>query len=68
MSPAVATGFFLLYAALNGLTLSLVLLAYTGASVAGTFVITAGMFGAMALYGATTQEIWWARDPTYLWH
>jgi len=56
MAPAVATGFFLLYAALNGLTLSLVLLAYTGASVAGTFVITAGMFGAMALYGATTRR------------
>lgn len=56
LDPGVATGLFLLYSALNGLTLSLVLLAYTGAAVAGTFVITAGMFGATALYGATTRR------------
>ena len=32
------------------------LLAYTGESVASTFVVTAGMFGAMALFGSTTKR------------
>jgi len=56
LSPAAATGLFLLYAGLNGLTLSAILLAYTGASVAGTFVVSAGMFGTMSLYGALTRK------------
>ena len=56
MSAAAATGCFLAYSALNGVTLSIVLLAYTGASVASTFFITAGMFGAMALYGTMTKR------------
>jgi uncharacterized protein len=37
-------------------TLSLVLLAFTGESIARTFVVTAGMFGALALYGTTTRR------------
>jgi FtsH-binding integral membrane protein len=37
-------------------TLSVILLAYTGASIATTFVVTAGMFGALALYGTTTSR------------
>ena len=37
-------------------TLSVLVLAYTGASVATTFVVTAGMFGALALYGSTTKR------------
>lgn len=56
ISPATATALFLLYAALTGLTLSVILLAYTGASIAGTFVVTAGMFGSMSLYGAVTKR------------
>ncbi len=56
VAPATATGLFGLYAALNGVTLSFVLLAYTGESVATTFVVTAGMFGAMALYGSMTSR------------
>lgn len=56
ISPATATALFLLYAALNGVTLAVVLLAYTGASVAGTFFVTAGMFGSMSLYGAVTKR------------
>ncbi len=56
IQPSTATGLFAGYAILNGLTLSVVLLAYTGASVAGTFFITAGMFGAMALYGLVTKR------------
>jgi FtsH-binding integral membrane protein len=51
-----AVALFVLYAALNGVTLSLVLLAYTGQSVADTFAISAGMFGAMALFGSTTKR------------
>ena len=56
MSASTASGLFLLYSALNGLTLSFVLLLYTGESVAMTFVICAGMFGAMSIYGMTTKK------------
>jgi len=56
IAPGTATALFVLYAALNGVTLSFVLLAYTGESVASTFMVTAGMFGAMALYGSTTKR------------
>ena len=56
LAPSTAIGLFVLYAALNGVTLSLVLLMYTGASIATTFVVTAGMFGALALFGTTTKR------------
>jgi len=56
LSAGTANGLFLLYSALNGLTLSVVLLAYTGESVFMTFVICAGMFGAMSIYGMTTKK------------
>ncbi len=38
------------------MTLSVLVLAYTGTSIATTFVVTAGMFGALALYGTTTSR------------
>lgn len=56
MAPGTATGLFLLYAGLNGITLTPILLVYTGASVAKTFIICAGMFGAMSIYGLTTKR------------
>jgi uncharacterized protein len=56
LAPGTAAGLFVLYSALNGVTLSLILLMYTGASIATTFTITAGMFGAMALFGSTTKR------------
>ena len=56
MSSNMAIGLFLLYSVLNGMTLSVLLVAYTGASVASTFFITAGMFGAMSVYGYTTKQ------------
>jgi len=56
ISAPAATGLFLFYAILNGVTLSAVLLAYTMTSVASTFFITAGMFGAMAVYGFVTKR------------
>jgi len=51
-----ASGLFIGYSVLNGLTLSVVFLAYTGSSIAATFFITAGMFGAMAVYGLVTKR------------
>jgi len=44
------------YSALTGVTLSFILLAYTGASIASTFLVTAGMFAALAAYGTLTQR------------
>jgi FtsH-binding integral membrane protein len=51
-----ATGLFLAYAALNGVTMSMIFLIYTSSSIAATFMITAGMFGAMAVYGLVTKR------------
>ena len=56
LAPNTAAALFLLYSALNGAMLSFVLLLYTGTSIATTFVVTAGMFGALALYGSTTKR------------
>src|SRR5262249_46857108 len=46
IAPVTAAVLFLVYSALNGVTLSLVLLAYTGETVANTFFVCAAMFGA----------------------
>jgi FtsH-binding integral membrane protein len=56
LQPATALALFMAYAALLGLMLSSVLLAYTGASVARVFFISAASFGALSLYGYTTQR------------
>ncbi|VYU67774.1 BAX inhibitor (BI)-1/YccA family protein [Metakosakonia massiliensis] len=56
LSAGLATTLFMLYSALTGLTFSGVLFAYTAQSIAATFVVTAGMFGAMSLYGFTTKR------------
>lgn len=56
MSAAQATGVFMLYSALTGVTLSFVFLAYTAASLTSTFLVTAGTFGAMSFYGYTTKR------------
>ena len=56
LSAQAATILFLLYSALNGVTLSAVLLIYTMTSIATTFLITAGMFGAMSVYGFVTKK------------
>ena len=52
---AVAYLMFLGYAALNGLTLSVVFIAYELALVQKVFFITAGMFGGLALWGTFTK-------------
>ncbi len=56
MSSTAATAMFLGYALLNGLTFSAIFLAYTSTSIASTFFVTAGTFGAMSLYGYTTKR------------
>lgn len=56
LSASTATTLFLVYSALNGLTLSFVFLVYTTASIASTFFITGVTFGAMCLYGYTTKR------------
>ena len=56
LSAGVTTMLFMLYSALTGLTLSSIFIVYTAASIASTFVVTAGMFGAMSLYGYTTKR------------
>jgi FtsH-binding integral membrane protein len=56
ISAVVALGLFFAYAALNGLTLGLIVSLYTTGSVAVAFVSAAGMFGASAVYGAVTKR------------
>jgi FtsH-binding integral membrane protein len=56
MSAFMATFIFFAYAMLNGFTLSILFLAYTAESIASTFVITAGTFGLMSLYGFVTKR------------
>ena len=56
IQAATASGLFIGYSVLNGLTLSVIFLAYTSTSIAGTFFIAAGMFGAMAVYGMVTKR------------
>jgi hypothetical protein len=51
-----ATVLFLAYSALNGLTLSYIFLVYTLSSVAGAFIASAAMFGAMSLWGMVTKR------------
>jgi hypothetical protein len=56
LAPATASMLFVAYSALTGLTLSFVLVLFTGESVASTFLVSAGMFGATAVYGSTTKR------------
>lgn len=56
LSPAAAQGLFWVYAAAMGLSLSTIFIAYTGASIARVFFITAATFGSMSLWGYTTRR------------
>jgi FtsH-binding integral membrane protein len=56
LAPSTAAALFVAYSALNGAVLSMIFLAYSGTSIATTFFVTAGMFGALALYGTTTRR------------
>ncbi len=56
LSASTATMLFLAYSALNGITFSVIFLIYTADSIASTFLVTAGMFGAMSGYGYITRR------------
>jgi uncharacterized protein len=56
INAGAATALFMLYAALNGLTLSILFWRYTLTSLGGTFLVTAGTFAAMSVYGYTTRR------------
>lgn len=56
LSAPVATALFMLYSALNGLTLSVLFIAYTHKSLGSTFLISAAMFGAMSVFGMVTRR------------
>ena len=55
LSLTTATTLFILYSALNGVTLSSIFMVYAMTSIAKVFFITAGTFGVMALYGSVTK-------------
>jgi uncharacterized protein len=56
MAASTASMLFIVYSALTGVTFSFILLAFTGESIATTFLVCGGMFGALALYGTTTSR------------
>jgi uncharacterized protein len=56
LAPSTAASLFAVYSALMGTMLSGIFLLYTGSSIATTFLTTAGMFGALALYGTVTRR------------
>lgn len=56
LTPGVAAGLFFGYSLLNGLTLSSIFFVYQIGSVVTAFVVAAGMFGAMAVYGLVTKK------------
>ena len=56
LSTGAAAALFYLYSALNGVVLAPIFLVYTGSSIAMTFAITAGTFGAMTIFGYVTRQ------------
>lgn len=55
LSPAIMTLLFIAFSILMGMSLSFILLVYTGSSVFKTFAVTSAMFGVMAFLGYTTK-------------
>lgn len=56
LSSTAATGLFYLFAVVNGLMLFPIFMVYSPDSIAKTFFITAGVFGAMSVYGFFTSQ------------
>lgn len=56
MAAATARNMFLGFSAVMGLSMSSILLVYTGASVANALFVTAATFGGLSLYGYTTKR------------
>jgi FtsH-binding integral membrane protein len=63
LSPTAATGSFVLYAGLNGVTLSVLFLLFTQESIALAFLVAAGTFAGTSAYGFVTK-----RDLTTVGH
>jgi FtsH-binding integral membrane protein len=55
-SAAVTAAMFFAYAALTGLTFSVIFLVYTSSSIASTFVVTGGTFAGLSVFGAVTKR------------
>lgn len=55
MTASTASGLFLVFSFINGLTLSSIFLVYTSSSIASTFFVTGLTFGAMSAYGYFTK-------------
>ncbi len=56
LNATLALGLFFVYAASLGLTIGLIVTAYSGESVVSAFLTASGMFGGAALYGVTTKR------------
>lgn len=56
ISSTTATLMFLLYSALNGVTFASIFLIYTSSSIASTFLVASGTFGAVSIYGYVTKR------------
>lgn len=56
IAPVTAALLFLVYSAMVGVTSSIIFLVYTGSSIVAAFMIAAGMFGSMAVYGSLTKR------------
>ncbi|MBQ9405553.1 MAG: Bax inhibitor-1/YccA family protein [Desulfovibrio sp.] len=56
MSSSTATGLFLLYSTLTGVTLSSIFVVYPIGSIANAFLVTTGTFLAMSVYGTVTKR------------
>ena len=56
VAASTATALFLVYSALTGVTLSVIFLRYAQATITSAFVVAAGMFLVMAVYGSVTKR------------
>ena len=56
VSASTAAAMFFGYAALSGVTFSVIFLQYTAGSIGTTFLVTGGMFAGLSIYGATTKR------------
>ena len=56
LSLSTATLLFILYSVLNGATLSAIFVIYTDLAIVKAFIVSAGTFGAMAVFGYTTKR------------
>ncbi len=56
VSASTAAAMFFGYAALSGVTFSVIFLRYTAGSIGSTFLVTGGMFAGLSVYGATTKR------------